>query len=77
MLNEALALGTTGPPKVLSNPRKVRAFGMRDGRDICLTRLPHAMKILECFCRFENCMKCLEVNKWLLLLFEDQNVLIA
>ncbi len=47
-VERALALGTTWLSKALFNPRKVRAFGMRAGRNICLTVLPHAMKSLEC-----------------------------
>ncbi len=47
-VEEALALGTTWPSEAWSNPRKVKAFGMRAGHDICLTGLPHAMKIHQC-----------------------------
>lgn len=70
MLNETLALGTTWPSKVLFNPRKVRAFGMRAGRNICLTRNEKSLNVS----RFENC-KMLQVFKheWIASFFIQTN----
>lgn len=63
MLSEAFAPGTTWPPKVKFNPRKVRAFGMRAG-------LPHATRNPSMFVglRTVRCDKCLTINGWPLLL---------